>query len=128
MIGYLGRSVLLEVCVCVCVYIHAIFFLRQLLSSLKSHSCWCIILPRGMKRRDFLLRRYWRREDDGTYGSDAMLKFFFFYFYNRFVRIKARLTSFHFVLLQLFSTTLCITRSVHPRKAMFVLALKVMYA
>lgn len=24
---------------------------------------------RGMKRRDLLLRRYWRREDDGTYGS-----------------------------------------------------------
>ncbi|KAG8645249.1 hypothetical protein MANES_10G046900v8 [Manihot esculenta] len=25
------------------------------------------LLPRGMKRRDLLLRRYWRREDDGTY-------------------------------------------------------------
>ncbi|KAJ4826742.1 hypothetical protein Tsubulata_016831 [Turnera subulata] len=24
-------------------------------------------LPWGMRRRDFLLRRYWRREDDGTY-------------------------------------------------------------
>ncbi|TYJ33539.1 hypothetical protein E1A91_A05G109900v1 [Gossypium mustelinum] len=24
-------------------------------------------LPMGMKRRDLLLRRYWRREDDGTY-------------------------------------------------------------
>ncbi|XP_038885656.1 protein ENHANCED DISEASE RESISTANCE 2-like [Benincasa hispida] len=24
-------------------------------------------LPWGMKKRDFLLRRYWRREDDGTY-------------------------------------------------------------
>ncbi|KAJ7970446.1 Protein ENHANCED DISEASE RESISTANCE 2-like [Quillaja saponaria] len=24
-------------------------------------------LPRGMKRRDLLLQRYWRREDDGTY-------------------------------------------------------------
>ncbi|KAL2465109.1 Pleckstrin-like proteiny (PH) and lipid-binding START domains-containing protein [Abeliophyllum distichum] len=24
-------------------------------------------LPRAMKRRDLLLRRYWRREDDGTY-------------------------------------------------------------
>ncbi|XP_050875800.1 protein ENHANCED DISEASE RESISTANCE 2-like [Lathyrus oleraceus] len=24
-------------------------------------------LPWGMKRRDLLLRRYWRREDDGTY-------------------------------------------------------------
>jgi len=23
---------------------------------------------RGMKRRDLLLRRYWRRDDDGTYG------------------------------------------------------------
>jgi hypothetical protein len=126
MIGYLGRSVLLEAYIYI--YIYIILFLRQLLSSLKSHTCWCIVLPRGMKRRDFLLRRYWRREDDGTYGSDAMLKFFFDYFYNRFVRIKARLTSFHFVLLQLFSTTLCITRSVHPRKAMFVLALKVMYA
>jgi hypothetical protein len=33
-----------------------------------------------MKRRDFLLRRYWRREDDGTYGSDAMLKFFLIIF------------------------------------------------
>ncbi|KAF6166244.1 hypothetical protein GIB67_031028 [Kingdonia uniflora] len=26
-------------------------------------------LPWGMKRRDLLLRRYWRREDDGTYGG-----------------------------------------------------------
>ncbi|XP_057989406.1 protein ENHANCED DISEASE RESISTANCE 2-like isoform X2 [Hevea brasiliensis] len=25
------------------------------------------LLPRGMRRRDLLLRRYWRREDDGTY-------------------------------------------------------------
>jgi len=25
-----------------------------------------------MKRRDLLLRRYWRREDDGTYGSDVL--------------------------------------------------------
>ncbi|THG13431.1 hypothetical protein TEA_020968 [Camellia sinensis var. sinensis] len=25
-------------------------------------------LPWGMKRRDLLLQRYWRREDDGTYG------------------------------------------------------------
>ncbi|GMI88915.1 hypothetical protein like AT2G28320 [Hibiscus trionum] len=28
------------------------------------HGVW---LPWGMKRRDLLLRRYWRREDDGTY-------------------------------------------------------------
>ncbi|XP_060676014.1 protein ENHANCED DISEASE RESISTANCE 2 isoform X1 [Ziziphus jujuba] len=28
------------------------------------HSDW---LPWGMKRRDLLLRRYWRREEDGTY-------------------------------------------------------------
>ncbi|XP_019436279.1 PREDICTED: protein ENHANCED DISEASE RESISTANCE 2-like isoform X3 [Lupinus angustifolius] len=28
------------------------------------HSDW---LPWGMKRRDLLLQRYWRREDDGTY-------------------------------------------------------------
>lgn len=38
-------------------------------------SCLCFVLLlrcfsnyRGMKRRDFSLRRYWRREDDGTYG------------------------------------------------------------
>jgi len=24
---------------------------------------------RGMKPRDLLLQRYWRREDDGTYGT-----------------------------------------------------------
>ncbi|KAE8714803.1 Ribophorin I isoform 1 [Hibiscus syriacus] len=30
----------------------------------KLHSDW---LPWGMKRRDLLLQRYWRREDDGTY-------------------------------------------------------------
>jgi hypothetical protein len=24
---------------------------------------------RGMRKRDLLLRRYWRREDDGTYGT-----------------------------------------------------------
>ncbi|KAJ0021532.1 hypothetical protein Pint_32153 [Pistacia integerrima] len=52
-------------------------------------------LPWGMKRRDLLLRRYWRREDDGTYGCD------------------------------LYSTIPCFIRSVHPRKAMFVPALKV---
>ncbi|PWA87231.1 pleckstrin (PH) and lipid-binding START domains-containing protein [Artemisia annua] len=27
-------------------------------------------LPWGMSRRDLLLRRYWRREDDGTYGKN----------------------------------------------------------
>jgi hypothetical protein len=26
-------------------------------------------LPWGMRKRDLLLRRYWRREDDGTYGT-----------------------------------------------------------
>lgn len=26
---------------------------------------------RLMKRRDLLLRRYWRREDDGTYGINV---------------------------------------------------------
>ncbi|KAL3520715.1 hypothetical protein ACH5RR_018864 [Cinchona calisaya] len=31
---------------------------------IKLYSHW---LPWGMKRRDLLLRRYWRREDDGTY-------------------------------------------------------------
>ncbi|KAH9660729.1 Pleckstrin (PH) and lipid-binding START domains-containing protein [Citrus sinensis] len=30
-------------------------------------------LPWGMKRRDLLLRRYWRREDDGTYVVKHML-------------------------------------------------------
>lgn len=29
-----------------------------------------------MKRRDLLVRRYWRREDDGTYGSFDWWKFF----------------------------------------------------
>ncbi|XP_052200288.1 protein ENHANCED DISEASE RESISTANCE 2-like isoform X2 [Diospyros lotus] len=28
---------------------------------------WNDWLPWGMRRRDFLIRRYWRREDDGTY-------------------------------------------------------------
>lgn len=28
---------------------------------------WC----RSMKKRDLLLRRYWRREDDGTYGTNV---------------------------------------------------------
>ncbi|MBA0694886.1 hypothetical protein Goari_005150 [Gossypium aridum] len=32
----------------------------------KLYSDW---LPWGMKRRDLLLQRYWRREDDGTYGT-----------------------------------------------------------
>ncbi|XP_073021825.1 protein ENHANCED DISEASE RESISTANCE 2-like isoform X1 [Primulina eburnea] len=36
------------------------------------HRHW---LPWGMKRRDLLLRRYWRREDDGTYGNAVMLEF-----------------------------------------------------
>ncbi|KAK7315503.1 hypothetical protein VNO77_34053 [Canavalia gladiata] len=31
---------------------------------MKQYNDW---LPWGMKPRDFLLRRYWRREDDGTY-------------------------------------------------------------
>ncbi|MBA0774553.1 hypothetical protein Gotri_009755 [Gossypium trilobum] len=30
-------------------------------------------LPMGMKRRDLLLRRYWRREDDGTYGGGYVI-------------------------------------------------------
>ncbi|KAH9660737.1 Pleckstrin (PH) and lipid-binding START domains-containing protein [Citrus sinensis] len=30
-------------------------------------------LPWGMKRRDLLLRRYWRREDDGTYGGGYVI-------------------------------------------------------
>nr|AAD20693.1 unknown protein [Arabidopsis thaliana] len=30
-------------------------------------------LPWGMKRRDFSLRRYWRREDDGTYGGGYVI-------------------------------------------------------
>ncbi|KAJ8432038.1 hypothetical protein Cgig2_020582 [Carnegiea gigantea] len=36
-------------------------------------------LPWGMKRRDLLLRRYWRRDDDGTYGIyySPDLKFLF---------------------------------------------------
>lgn len=28
---------------------------------------------RGAKKRDLLLRRYWRREDDGTYGNEINL-------------------------------------------------------
>nr|GLL34980.1 protein ENHANCED DISEASE RESISTANCE 2-like [Ipomoea trifida] len=31
-------------------------------------------LPWGLKRRDLLLRRYWRREDDGTYGKSSTVK------------------------------------------------------
>lgn len=31
-----------------------------------------VIIYRGMKRRDLLLRRYWRREDDGTYGTSVL--------------------------------------------------------
>lgn len=35
--------------------------------------CFMLIMDssvcRGMKQRDLLLRRYWRREDDGTYGK-----------------------------------------------------------
>ncbi|MED6206637.1 hypothetical protein PIB30_028761 [Stylosanthes scabra] len=31
-------------------------------------------LPWGSKPRDFLLQRYWRREDDGTYGSNDTWK------------------------------------------------------
>jgi len=34
---------------------------------LQLYSDW---LPWGMNRRDLLLRRYWRREDDGTYGMN----------------------------------------------------------
>lgn len=34
----------------------------------------CNIPFRGMKKRDFLLRRYWRREDDGTYGNNFQEK------------------------------------------------------
>ncbi|WRX32788.1 START domain - like 10 [Theobroma cacao] len=30
-------------------------------------------LPWGMRRRDLLLRRYWRREDDGTYGGGYVI-------------------------------------------------------
>lgn len=30
---------------------------------------------RGMGRRDLLLQRYWRREDDGTYGTNSIEDF-----------------------------------------------------
>ncbi|KAH9703792.1 DUF1336 domain-containing protein [Citrus sinensis] len=30
-------------------------------------------LPWGMQRRDLLVRRYWRREDDGTYGGGFVI-------------------------------------------------------
>ncbi|RXI07468.1 hypothetical protein DVH24_005241 [Malus domestica] len=30
-------------------------------------------LPWGMQRRDLLIRRYWRREDDGTYGGGFVI-------------------------------------------------------
>ncbi|GFY87490.1 pleckstrin homology (PH) and lipid-binding START domains-containing protein [Actinidia rufa] len=30
-------------------------------------------VPWGMKRRDLLLQRYWRREDDGTYGGGFVI-------------------------------------------------------
>uniref|UniRef100_A0A803M7T3 PH domain-containing protein n=1 Tax=Chenopodium quinoa TaxID=63459 RepID=A0A803M7T3_CHEQI len=30
-------------------------------------------LPWGMKQRDLLLRRYWRRDDDGTYGGGYVI-------------------------------------------------------
>ncbi|KAJ4849786.1 hypothetical protein Tsubulata_029033 [Turnera subulata] len=36
----------------------------------KLYSDW---LPRGMKRRDLLLQRYWRREEDGTYGGGYVI-------------------------------------------------------
>lgn len=28
---------------------------------------------RSMRKRDLLLQRYWRREDDGTYGTNVFL-------------------------------------------------------
>lgn len=43
--------------------------------NLQLYSDW---LPWGMNRRDLLLRRYWRREEDGTYGMiilDNVLEF-----------------------------------------------------
>ncbi|XP_052485989.1 protein ENHANCED DISEASE RESISTANCE 2 isoform X8 [Gossypium raimondii] len=43
---------------------HTDIVLKQL------YSDW---LPWGMKRRDLLLRRYWRREDDGTYGAGYVI-------------------------------------------------------
>ncbi|OAY67345.1 Protein ENHANCED DISEASE RESISTANCE 2-like [Ananas comosus] len=36
----------------------------------KLHSDW---MPWGMKRRDLLVRRYWRREDDGTYSGGYVI-------------------------------------------------------
>ncbi|KAJ6720260.1 ENHANCED DISEASE RESISTANCE-RELATED [Salix viminalis] len=36
----------------------------------KLYSNW---LPWGMRRRDLLLRRYWRREEDGTYGGGYVI-------------------------------------------------------
>lgn len=38
--------------------------------NLQLYSDW---LPWGMDRRDLLLRRYWRREEDGTYGMMFIL-------------------------------------------------------
>ena len=59
-IGYLGQIQTSDLVIMFCkteVYVY--------LFSLTHYTC------RGMKRRDLLLRRYWRREDDGTYGSNC---------------------------------------------------------
>ncbi|CAI0397877.1 unnamed protein product [Linum tenue] len=49
------------------------FILIQSSQGLNSYACY-IIHFRGMKRRDLLLRRYWRREDDGTYALRELFK------------------------------------------------------
>lgn len=56
-----------------------------------------IIFRRGMKRRDLLLRRYWRREDDGTYGSIEMEDIFCFLYLHLIANVLMhKLTSFGF--------------------------------
>lgn len=72
---------------------------------------------RGMKQRDLLLRRYWRREDDGTYG-DIVGSTQVVNTTNGLLNWKITFICFYF--LQLFFTIQSSTKNVHLKRAMSV--------
>lgn len=104
--------------------------------------CWCqyheIIVDfflsltpehfRGMKPRDMLLRRYWRREDDSTYGIHISLKKREKKNYLLIWVWVMNLLHFLLVLLQLFCINLSFIGSVHHNLDMSEHVWKVMYA
>lgn len=80
------------------------------------------LVSRATKRRDLVLRRYWRREDDGTYGTFPFFKRV--YIYGTFFNLVTHTLSL-FLSLQSSSTTRFSIENARLRKDTSAPALKV---